>query len=90
MKTKFSIIQFYDPYGDMKSERREASRENYESDKPISEVQDIIEKYNDGKYYHAVTVTDFQHNKKKIKNFDTSHFLTSKAPAARYEHIPGY
>lgn len=90
MKTKFSIISFFDPYGDMKSSRKQFSRKNYESEKPLSEVQIIIEKYNDGKYYNAVEVTSFDNTSEKVADFDNSFYLTSKAASSRYESIPGY
>lgn len=90
MKTRFSIISYYDPYGDMKSNRKELSRKNYESDKPLGEVINIINIYNDGKYYNAVKVSDFDNRLKNILDFDKSFYLTSKAPSATYQAIPGY
>lgn len=90
MKTKFSIISYFDPYGDMKSNRKQLSRKNFESEKSLSEVEQIIEKYNDGKYYNAVAVGSFDNRSKQISDFDKSYFLTSKARAATYESIPGF
>ena len=46
MATQFSIISYYDPYGDMKSTRKQLSRKNYESEKSLEEVKQVIEKYN--------------------------------------------
>src|SRR6185503_4812501 len=89
-KTTFSIISYFDPYGDMKSSRKELSRENFESEKTLDEVKAIIEIYSDGKYYNGVEVADFDNRRKKISDFDKSYFLTSKAAPARYESIPGY
>lgn len=88
-KTKFSIITFFDPYGDMKSKRKKLSRKNYESEKSLAEVIAIIEKYNDGKYYNALEVASFDNRSKKVSDFDKSYFLTSKATPARYVDIPG-
>ncbi|NCB09146.1 MAG: hypothetical protein EOM73_13400 [Bacteroidia bacterium] len=89
VKTHFSIISYYDPYGDMKSTRKEFSRDNYESKKSFDEVRAIIEKYNNGKYYNAVRLASFDGRKKQILNFDKSIYLTSKAKSATYQHIPG-
>lgn len=88
--TTFSIISFSDPYGDMKSNRKQLSRKNYQSEKPLSEVKEIIDQYNDGKYYNGVEVASFDNRQKNISDFDKSYYLTSKASAARYEDIPGY
>lgn len=90
MKTKFSIISFYDPYGDMKSNRKQLRRENCESEKPLSEIKAIIEKYNDGKYYNGVEVVSFDNRSKSIQDFDKSYYLASKASPSQYESIPGY
>ena len=88
--TQFSIISYFDPYGDMKSSRKQLSRTNYQSEKSLDEVKAIIEKYNDGKYYNAVEVASFDNRSKKISDFDKSYYLTSKAHAATYQSIPGY
>jgi hypothetical protein len=90
MATQFSIISFYDPYGDMKSTRKQFSRKNYQSEKPLEEVKKIIETYNDGKYYNAVEVASFYNRKKEISDFDKSYYLTSKASSSTYQSIPGY
>jgi len=90
MKTQFSIISFCDPYGDMKSSRKQFSRKNYESEKPLSEVKAIIKKYSDGKYYNGVEVASFDNRSKSVQDFDKSYYLTSKASPVRYESIPGY
>lgn len=87
---QFSIISYFDPYGDMKSSRKQLSRENYQSNLSLDEVKAIIEKYNDGKYYNAVEVASFDNRKKKVSDFDTSYYLTSKARTATYQSIPGY
>jgi hypothetical protein len=88
--TQFSIISYFDPYGDMKSNRKQFSRENYQSEKSLDEVKEIIEKYNNGKYYNAVEVANFDNRSKKISDFDKSYYLTSKASSATYQDIPGY
>lgn len=90
MKTKFSIISFFDPYGDRKSDRKLLSRRNYESVKSLDEIKILIEVYNDDKYYNAVEVYGFDNRMKKTADFDKSYYLTSKASHARYESIPGY
>lgn len=90
MATQFSIISYYDPYGDMKSTRKQLSRKNYESEKSMEEVKQVIEKYNDGKYYNAVEVASFDNRKKEISDFDKSYYLTSKAASSTYQSIPGY
>lgn len=88
--TQFSIISYFDPYGDMKSSRKQLSITNYQSEKSLDEVKAIIEKYNDGKYYNAVEVASFDNRSKKVYDFDTSYYLTSKAHAATYQSIHGY
>lgn len=90
MATQFSIISYYDPYGDMKSTRKQLSRKNYESEKSLEEVKQVIEKYNDGKYYNAVEVASFDNRKKEISDFDKSYYLTSKAASSTYKSIHGY
>jgi hypothetical protein len=89
-KLKFSIISYFDPYGDMKSNRKQHSRINYESEFSLDEVRKIIETYNDGKYYNAVTLATFDNRVKDIVDFDKSYYLTSKASSSNYESIPGY
>lgn len=88
--TTFSIIRYFDPYGDMKSNRKQLSRENYQSEKTLPEITAIIESYNGGNYYNAVEVANFDRRSKKIKEFDKSYFMTSKSSHARYESIPCY
>lgn len=88
--TQFSIISYFDPYGDMKSNRKQLSRKNYQSKKSLDEVKAVIEKYNDGKYYNAVEVASFDNRSKNISDFDKSYYLTSKASSATYQDIPGY
>ena len=90
MATQFSIISYYDPYGDMKSTRKQFSRKNYESKKSLEEVKQVIEKYNDGKYYNAAKIASFDNRKKEISDFDKSYYLTSKAASSTYQSIPGY
>lgn len=90
MATQFSIISYYDPYGDMKSTRKQLSRKNYESEKTLEEVKQVIEKYNDGRYYNAVEVASFDNRKKEILDFDKSYYLTSKSASSTYQSIPGY
>ena len=74
-KTQFSIISYFDPYGDMKSNRKQISRKNYESDKSLAEVQEIIEKYNDGKYYNGIDIASFDNRSKSVSDFDRSYYL---------------
>ncbi len=88
--TTFSIISFFDPYGDMKSNRKQLSRKNYQSEKPLSEVKEIIDQYNDGKYYNGVEVASFDKRSKIIADFDSSYYTESKAQPARYESVPGF
>ena len=90
MKTRFSIISYFDPYGDMKSDRKVHSRKNYESEKSLEEVKAITEKYSDGKYYNGVDISSFDNCSKNISDFDKSYFLTSKASSSTYQSIPGY
>lgn len=90
MKTKFSIISYFDPHGDMRSNRKQLSIRNFESDKPLSEIYDIIESYNNDKYYNAVEVSSFDNRLKSVSDFDKSHYLTSKATSSSYQSIPGY
>jgi len=89
-KTQFSIISYYDPYGDMKSNRKQSSRKNFESDKSLAEVQEIIQKYNNGKYYNGVEVSSFDNRSKSVSDFDNSYYLTSKASSSNYQSISGY
>lgn len=88
MNTQFSIISYFDPYGDMKSNRKVYSRKNYESEKTLDEVKAIIEKYSDGKYYNGVDVASFDNRSKSVSDFDKSYYLTSKARSATYQSIP--
>jgi hypothetical protein len=74
----------------MKSNRKVLNRKNFESEKPLSEVQNIIDAYNDGKYYNAVEVSTVDGRSENFQNFDTSYYLTSKAISATYQSIPGY
>lgn len=84
-KTQFSIISYFDSFGDIKSTRKQFSRRNYESKKTLNEVFEIIEKYNNGKYYNGVDVASFDCRRKSISDFDKSYYLTSKAIAATYQ-----
>lgn len=90
MKTRFSIISYYDPYGDMKSARKIHKRKNYESEKSIEEVKTLIDEYNGGAYYNAVEVANFDNRMKQISDFDKSYYLTSNAGISQYQSIPGY
>ena len=89
MKNKFSIISFFDPYGDMKSSRKQFSRKNFESDKTLEEVKEIIKNYSDGKYYNGVEFAAVDGRRKGVSDFDKSYYLTSKASASTYQSIPG-
>lgn len=89
--TIFSIISFFDPYGDMKSDRKRLSKTNYTSEKSLAEIKALIDVYNNGAYYNGVELGSFDgRNRKEVQNFDTSYYLTSTAQPARYESIPGY
>lgn len=88
-KTTFSIISYYDPFGDMKSNRKISGRTNYESDKDLSEINDIILQYSNGKYYNGITISSFDNRLKNISDFDKSRYLTSKASSSSYQSIPG-
>ena len=88
MKTQFSIIIYFDPFGDMKSNRKVLTKRNFESDKPIHEIHEIIEKYNNGKYYNAVSIGGFDKRIKSISNFDNSIYINSKARPSEFENIP--
>ena len=75
MKTKFSIITYFDPYGDEKSPRKEFSRTNFETAKTLNEVERIILAYNDKVgYYKTITLAKFDKRRKIILDFDNSHF----------------
>ena len=85
MKITFSIISYFDPFGDMKSTRKELNRKNYKSEKSFEEVTAIIEAYNNSKYYNAVAIATFDNRLKSISDFDQSYYLTSKAIPATYQ-----
>jgi len=55
-----------------------------------TKVKEIVEKYNDGKYYTGVKVASFDKRSKTIFDFDQSYYLTSKASPSTYQSIPGY
>lgn len=46
MKTQFSIISFFDPYGDKKSTRKQLSRQNFESILSMDDIIKIMTNYN--------------------------------------------
>ena len=74
----FSIIHYFDPFGDGKSNRKVLSRKNYRSALSLSEIEKIVAKYNQGKYYNAISIANFdRRSKNNIENFDTSYFNTS-------------
>jgi len=87
MKTQFSIISYFDPFGDMKSSRKVHSRNNFESEKTIEEVTEIIKNYNNGKYYNGVDISSFDNRLKGISNFDTSYYFNSRASSSTYQSI---
>lgn len=76
--SQFSIISFFDPYGDNKSTRKQFSRKNFESDRTVDEVKKIIESYSNGEYYHGVEFASVDGRSKKFSDFDKSHFLNEK------------
>jgi hypothetical protein len=87
MTTQFSIVKYYDPYGDMKSTRKVYSRTNFQSSKPLAEVQNIVRKYNGDEYYNAVAVAKSDRRRKEVQDFDKSEFMTAKAHKANYQSI---
>jgi hypothetical protein len=80
MKTQFSIISYFDPYGDMKSNRKVHSRKNFESLKSLEDVKKIVERYSNGRYYNGVEVAKFDNRVKEILNFDESYYNHSQLP----------
>ena len=75
MKTRFSIITYFDPFGDGKSPRKEFRRTNFETNKTLEEVRNIIDGYNDKVgYYMGITLAKFDKRRKIILDFDNSHF----------------
>ena len=75
MKTQFSIITFYDPFGDGKSPRKEFKRTNFETNKTLEEVKSIIDGYNDRVgYYAEIFLTKLYKRRKIVLSFDNSHF----------------
>ena len=75
MKTQFSIITFYDPFGDGKSPRKEFKRTNFETNKTLEEVKSIIDGYNDRVgYYAEIFLTKLDKRRKIVLSFDNSHF----------------
>ena len=89
-KLQFSIISYFDPFGDMKSTRKQFSRRNFVSEKTLEEVEKIIETYSNGKYYNGVEIAPTVGRSKYFYDFDKSSYLTSKAESSNYESIPGY
>ena len=74
MKTQFSIITFYDPFGDGKSPRKEFRRTNFETNKTLEEVKSILSAYNAKVgYYTEVSLAKFDKRRKIILSFDNSH-----------------
>lgn len=78
--SEFSIIRFFDPYGDGKSERKQSTRMNFRSGKPLKEVERIIEAYNNTKsYYQQVKIAKFDKRKlKSISDFEKSEFCKER------------
>ena len=75
MKTRFSIITYFDPFGDGKSPRKEFRRTNFETNKTLEEVRNIIDGYNDKVgYYTGITLSKFDKRRKIILDFENSHF----------------
>ena len=75
MKTQFSIITYFDPYGDGKSPRKEFRRTNFETNKTLEEVLRIVDGYNNKVgYYAEVILAKFDKRRKIILDFDNSHF----------------
>lgn len=90
MKTQFCIIRYFDPYGDKKSTRKESSRENFESSKPMSEVQQLVSNYNStADYYSEIIITSVDRRIKSFRDFDTHYYSKSKASKTEYVDIPG-
>ena len=79
MKTRFSIISFFDPYGDRKSTRKQLSRQNFESNLSLDEVIKIMTNYNNlnpqNNYYGEKQLSTFDGRLKSISDFDKSYFI---------------
>ena len=87
----FSIITFFDPYGDLKSDRKQHSRKNYQSEKTFEEVKGIITAYNaTADYYSEVKISYTDNRSKTVSDFDTSYYTKYKAGQTTYQEIPGY
>ena len=68
MKTKFSVVSFFDPYGDGKSTRKVFKREFFESDLPQDQILEFFLKQNEKANYYSEKIISFK-NYKKTKPF---------------------
>lgn len=90
MKNQFCIIRYFDPYGDKKSNRKESSRENFESSKSMSQVQQLVRNYNStADYYSEIKLTSVDGRIKNFRDFDNHYYSKSTAPKTEYIDIPG-
>ena len=75
MKTKFSIISYFDPFGDGKSERKYFKRVNFESSLNLNEVAKRINNFNQKQnYYSSVSISSFDNRIKTCRNFDNHYY----------------
>lgn len=79
MKTRFCIINYYDPYGDGKSTKKELQRVGFESNKTLMEVAAILKKYNSRVgYYEQVSLIGVDGRIKHFKDFDKHYYSKTK------------
>lgn len=88
MKTQFCIIKYFDPYGDLKSSRKEGGRTNFESTKSMDEIQKIISNYNStADYYSEIRLTSPDFRIKTFNDFDKHYYSKSTAHRTQYQNI---
>lgn len=76
--TKFSIIEYCDPFGDRKSSKKVFSRTNFQSVLSLEQVQEKIEQYNEtiqNDYYRSIEIDSFDKRRKKIVTFEETMFF---------------
>lgn len=70
MQTTFSIIRYFDPMGDGKSDRKVLKREFFHSDKSKSEIQAYFDNLNKSTgYYSKITIVFKPYKKTKLLTF---------------------
>lgn len=75
MKTKFSLIRFFDPMGDGKSSRKQHSRKNYKCDLPMNEVEAAINRHNSkGSYYGEIRISSVDARSTIFNQFNPLYF----------------